>query len=85
MVLEILSKCIDNLTTFQHRVTELERFFTGVCTYVSVIDKTHVTDFVHSAKQIASADPSKKEEHEEQVAYYLKVCQYKSESLTYSE
>ena len=70
----ILTQCIDNLTNFQEHVTLLRRFFNDIHNRISVIDQTHVANFLDSADRLANINTSDQEALEERRTYYLEVC-----------
>lgn len=73
-VKRVLTQCIDNLTHFQGNVTLLRQFFNDIHNRISVIDQTHVADFLDSADRLATIEASdQKDVEEERRTYYLKV------------
>ncbi|KAL9591785.1 MAG: hypothetical protein Q9179_007373 [Wetmoreana sp. 5 TL-2023] len=73
-VKRVLTRCIDNLTNFQENVTLLRRFFNDIHNRISVIDQTHVANFLDSADRLATIEASdQKDVEEERRTYYLKV------------
>lgn len=73
-VKRVLTQCIDNLTNFQENVTLLRRFFNDIHNRISVIDQTHVANFLDSADRLATIEASdQKDVEEERRTYYLKV------------
>ncbi|KAL9027830.1 MAG: hypothetical protein Q9196_003704 [Gyalolechia fulgens] len=81
-VKSVLTKCIDNLTEFQENVTLLRRFFNDIHNRISVIDQTHVANFLDSADRLATIEASdQKDIEEERRTYYLKEIQHDAFSL----
>ncbi|KAI4137753.1 MAG: hypothetical protein L6R39_007118 [Caloplaca ligustica] len=81
-VKRVLTQCIDNLTHFQGNVTLLRQFFNDIHNRISVIDQTHVADFLDSADRLATIEASdQKDVEEERRTYYLKEIQHDAFSL----
>ncbi|KAL9632902.1 MAG: hypothetical protein Q9164_005020 [Protoblastenia rupestris] len=73
--MNILSRCIQNLTKFQGHILHLRRFFAHIHEHISTIGSTYVVDFLDSADKLAQLPSTslEQEKYERRQAYYLEV------------